>query len=378
MPKRFGLEVRTHLEKALESALLSVEIYNKPSTKFRSGGYIVLMIVAWTALFHAIFLKRGTKPFYRNDSSNPKSHYKKVDGDYKAWELSTCLKEFFGGDNSAIRKNLEFFIGLRNKVEHRSMPPLDMKIFGECQAMLFNFEDMVAKEFGPKYAINESLTLSLQFSRVQSPEQAKAIRELHRSIAKNVESYIQTFRSSLSTEIESDHAYSYKVFLIPKLANHQGQADVAVEFVKFDPTNSDQMKNYEKLVTLMKPVALQVANKGKLTAGSVAKAVASAIGKPFSASSHHARAWHFYRIRPSKGADKPEVTQTQYCQWDEAHKDYVYTDAWKQFLISEMKDPAKYQQATRGQSTVQVAAPAARAEPASSDAQAATPTPSAT
>jgi len=354
MPKRLPAEVKTHLEKAIESAILAVEVYNKPATKFRSGGYIVLMIVGWTALFHAIFLKRRVKPYYRNDPKNPKSRYKKVAGDYKAWELSECLNMFFGSNNPPMRRNLDFFIGLRNKIEHRSMPQLDVKIFGECQALLFNFEELSIKEFGQKYALNESLTLSLQFSRIKDEQQAKSIRELHRPLAKNVESYIQTFRSSLSSDIESDHSYSYKVFLIPKLANHQGQADVAVEFVKFDPNSPDQMKNYEKLVSLMKPVSVQVANRGNLTAGAVAKAVASALGKPFTASSHHVRAWRFYRIRPSKGAAKPEVTQTQYCQWDEAHKDYVYTDAWKQFLISELKDPAKYDQVIRGQ----VSAPA--------------------
>jgi hypothetical protein len=357
MPKRLPSEVKTHLDKALESALLAVDIYNKPGTKFRSGGYIVLMTLAWTALFHAVFLKQRTKPFYRADPTNPRSRYKKVDGDYKAWELASCLDQFYKTANPPVRKNLEFFIGLRNKIEHRSMPELDMKIFGECQAMLFNFEDFVLKEFGPRYALNESLTLSLQFSRVQDQEQAKAIRSLHSAVAKNVESYIQTFRSSLSSDIESNQAYSYKVFLVPKLANHQGQADVAVEFVKFDSGSPEQMKNYEKLVALMKPVSVQVANKGKFTAGAIAKAVASIIDKPFTASSHHARAWQFYRIRPPKRASKPEVTQTQYCQWDEPHKDYVYTDSWKEFLISEMKDPAKYEQVMKGKSGTETVIP---------------------
>jgi len=31
---------------------------------------------------------------------------------------------------------------LRNKIEHRSMPQLDPSIFGECQAMLLNFDEM--------------------------------------------------------------------------------------------------------------------------------------------------------------------------------------------------------------------------------------------
>ncbi|MGH7205711.1 MAG: DUF3644 domain-containing protein [Nitrospiraceae bacterium] len=343
MPRGLSAEVRTHLEKAMESAILAVEVYNKPATKFRSGGYIVLMTIAWTALFHAIFLKRRQKPYYRNDPDNPRSRYKKVEGDYKAWELATCLKKFYGSNNPPERKNLEFFVGLRNKIEHRSMPQLDLKIFGECQAMLFNFEDCLLKECGQKYGLNESLTIALQFSRIQDSEQARAIRVLHRPLHKHIESYIQTFRSSLSNDIESDLAYSYKVFLIPKLAGNQGQADVAVEFVKFDPSTPDQMETYEKIVSLIKPAVIQVANPGKLKAGDVAKAVADATGRKFTASSHHSRAWRFYRIRPPNGDPRPEVTQTQYCQWDEAHRDYVYTDAWKKFLMSEMKDPTKYE-----------------------------------
>jgi len=43
------------------------------------------------------------------------------------------------------------------------------------------------------------------------------------------------------------------------------------------------------------------------------------------------------------GATNPAKTNTQYCHYDEAHKDYVYTDAWKKFLVQEMKKPSQYQ-----------------------------------
>lgn len=64
MSRGLPLNVKLCLDKALDSALLSVETYNKPAVKFKSGGYIVLMCIAWTSLFHAIFFKRGIKPFY--------------------------------------------------------------------------------------------------------------------------------------------------------------------------------------------------------------------------------------------------------------------------------------------------------------------------
>jgi hypothetical protein len=81
---RLSSEVKTHLDKARESALLAVETYNRPGTAFRSGGFIVLMCIAWTALFHSIFLKRRLKPFYRKETN--RRHFKLIDGDRKAWE----------------------------------------------------------------------------------------------------------------------------------------------------------------------------------------------------------------------------------------------------------------------------------------------------
>jgi len=54
-------------------------------------------------------------------------------------------------------------------------------------------------------------------------------------------------------------------------------------------------------------------------------------------------AWRFYGIRPKTGATDPMKTDTQYCHYDEAHRDYVYTDAWKRFLIQEMKKPGQYE-----------------------------------
>jgi hypothetical protein len=250
---RLSDEVRSHLTKARESALLAVETYNRPGASFRSGGFIVLMCIAWTAMFHAIFFQRKIKPFYRKQSH--RRHFELVDGDRKAWELTTCLQEFWGANNPPAKTNMLFFIGLRNKIEHRSMPSLDISIFGECQALLFNFEDVLVSQFGEKYALNESLSLALQFSRIRSERQDRSIRSLHTSLARNISSYVNAFRSSLSTRVLNDPRFSYKVFLIPKPANRQSSADTSVEWVKFDPLQPDEMDRYDRIVSLIKPSA---------------------------------------------------------------------------------------------------------------------------
>lgn len=263
---RLAKEVAIHVEKARDSALLAVETYNRPGIRFRSGGFIVLMCIAWTALFHAIFFKRGVKPFYRKKSN--RRHFEILDGDRKAWELSQCAANFWGPQNPAVRTNIEFFVKLRNKIEHRSMPGIDVDIFGECQALLFNFEDLLVREFGEKYALNESLSLALQFSCFRNENQQNAIRKLHKGLAKDVVSYINAFRSSLSTEQLQDMHFSYKVFLFPKPANREPGADLAVEFVKSDPNNPEEMSRINRAVALIKqPTTTIVRTATGLTTG---------------------------------------------------------------------------------------------------------------
>ena len=124
------LRVKSALDKARDSALLAVEVYNKPAVKFKSGGFITLMVIAWTALFHAIFYKKKRKPFRKEHG-----RFVKIDNDFKHWELAECLAQYYKTDTgNPVRKNLEFFIPLRNQIEHRSMPELDATIFGECHA----------------------------------------------------------------------------------------------------------------------------------------------------------------------------------------------------------------------------------------------------
>ncbi len=347
MSRSLPKQVRIHLEKARESAILAVDVYNKPATRFKAGAYIVLMCIAWTALFHAIFFKKKIQPFYRDPKHS--TRYQKRDGDYRAWEISECIRHYYGENNPSVQRNLEFFIPLRNKIEHRSMPELDIEIFGECQALLFNFEDLMYQEFGSSCLLNESLSLSLQFSQLRHRERDRAIAKLHQPIATNIKSYINKFRSSLSIEESNDLQFSYKVFIVPKLANHQSQDALAVEFIKFDPAKPEDMEQYEKIVTLMKVKQIEAVNSDRLKPGEVCKIIDPIVkqvvgkNKNFTASFHHVRACYFYKVRPRNGESELRNTNTRHCHYDDAHKDYVYTKDWVEFLKIEITKPGQYE-----------------------------------
>jgi hypothetical protein len=338
-------QVKAALQKARDSALLAVEVYNKPAVAFKSGGYITLMVIAWTSLLHAIFFRRKTKPYYKGENRR----FIRLDGDLKHWELDECLRQYYGADvMNPVRKNLEFFIPLRNKIEHRSMPELDAGIFGECQAMLLNFDEMMEREFGVKYCLRESLSFSLQLF----PSAENLIEAVKKNpSSKPVMEFIQQFRSTISPEVSASGKFSFKAFLI-QVANHRTEHALPIQFVRYDKLSDEEKKQLGHLVTMVKFKEMPVVNPDLIRPGEVVKKVQAGLGNPkvdrggrqvdrFNLDTH-ARCWRRYKVRPVKGAPDPRATDWKYCVFDKMHGDYGYTQAWVDLLVERLKDAKEF------------------------------------
>ena len=337
--QRISKRIRPYLDKARDSALLAVELYNKPAIAFRSAGYISLMVIAWTSLLHAIFLRKRRPPYFKNENRR----YEIVDGDFKHWDLAECVRQYWGQDvENAVRKNLEFFIPLRNKIEHRYLPPLDADIFGECQSMLQNFDALVGLEFGEKGRLREALSFSLQLfpsgaSLATAVKQDKNLRDIKK--------FIDSYRNSISAEAMNSGQFAFKAFLI-QVANHQSQDALPIQFIQYDKLTAEQKDEVSKIPALIKLKQVNVVNEDVMRAGAVVKAVQRGLGNPmverggklrakFNLDTH-ARCWKRYNVRPVGGAEKPEFTDQRYCIYDKAHDDYVYTKDWIAFLVDKL------------------------------------------
>jgi len=322
------------LDSAIDAALLAVEIYNKPRTTFRSEAYISMMIIAWTRLFHAYFnYTIGDKYYYKRKGSN---RYELIDGEKKTWDLSTCIAKYGTSLKEPVKKNLDFFIKLRNKIEHRHIDKkeLDILIFGECQSLLYNFENTLIKIFGNDYALNESLVYSLQLSHLRTKEQLIASKTALSKDLKNIVNYIEKYRSGLADHVFSSQEYSIKLLQIPKISNTK-RSDLAVEFVRWDELSTNDQEAYQKVTALIKDkrLSIEAANVGKLKPSDVVKSVNDAIPNSSFKMTTHTYLWKLLKIRPSVNADDPFDTNTEYCHYDEVHDDYVYRDAWPDLII---------------------------------------------
>ena len=336
-------QVKSFLNKALDSALLAVETYNKPCIKFKSSGYIVLMCIAWTSLLHAIFIRNKIKPIYKENNGR----YKKVSGELQYWELKTCVSKYFT-ENNPIRKNLEFFIPLRNKIEHKFLPELDSNIFGECESMLLNFDKIVNKEFGSKYCLRESLSFALQM--YPSTDSLRTALNSSKDYIE-IQTFINKYRSSISTDIIDSGEYSFKAFLI-QVSNHKSKDVLPIQFYSYDKMTDEEKKIVERVTALIKEKRVPIANDDKIKPGDVVKLVQEALGgiviekgnkkiDKFNQNTH-TRCWKKYKVRPESGSSNPERTNSQYCVYDSMNKNYGYTNAWVDFLVDKMSDEEEY------------------------------------
>ncbi len=318
------------LDSSINAALLAVEVYNKPRTTFRSQAYIVLMIIAWTRLFHAHFNKTiGNKYYFKLNNGR----YDVIDGQRKAWDLKTCIDKY-GRLKEPIKENLLFFIKLRNKIEHRhvSTREVDVKIFGECQSLLYNYETLLIHLFGEENALNESLVFSLQFAHMRHDPQIDANRSMLSYEVREILSYIDNYRTNLREDVFQSQEFSIKLLQIPKISNTK-RGDLAVEFVRWNELDSLDKEKYQKLEILVKDKLIEGKNVGKMLPGRVVEAVNKKIDLEFKMHDHiclHT----IFSVRPSKNDPVPERTNSKFCHYDDANNKYVYLESWVDFIVN--------------------------------------------
>lgn len=317
------------IQKAIKSCLLAVETYNKPTIEFRSEGFIVMMMISWTSLFHAIFENEGT--IYQYPSNE------KEEANY--WDLSKCIKEYDGLRKKEIEANLAFLIEIRNMIVHKYIPALDEKIFGECQACLLNLEFILKEFFGKYYSIKNSLAFSLQFSDEYKEEQIESIKKKELSELSDIEDFIKYYRESLPVDVFQSPYYSFRVFLIPKIGNHLNTSDAAIEFVKYNPESEEELKEYEKFLVVIKE---RRNLNGYYRAGEVCAIIYEKlkdkmpINWKFSYNYHHPKCEKYFKINHQGKVDE------RYCIYVPSFKRYLYSEAWTNFLVDKLSNVELY------------------------------------
>ena len=111
--------------------------------------------------------------------------------------------------------------------------------------------------------------------------------------------------------------------------------------MKYDLSKPEEIKQYEKVVAVIKPKHISVTNLGLLKPGDVVSKVVEKLGRPFHMH-HHVLCHRHFNVRPSKGAPDPTACDARFCHYDAAHHDYLYTQQWVDHLVEKLADQATY------------------------------------
>lgn len=116
------------IEKSKEAFILGIELYNKPTIKYRVEVFCFCICNAWELMLKAhIIEKFGEDSIYFDGSRE------------KTISLNQCVKMIFTNEKSPIRRNLKKIIDLRNTSTHFITEEYELIYVTLFQSCVFNF-----------------------------------------------------------------------------------------------------------------------------------------------------------------------------------------------------------------------------------------------
>lgn len=335
------------LDAAVAEACLAVRLYNDPGERRSFEAFVVHMHLAWLYLLHAQF-ERDEVDYRYHKKSNPRL-LEKIDGEPKRWELAKCVTERWPAEG-AVRANLEFFIALRNKIEHRftkHQEELALAVGGRSQALLLNFEEELTAKFGVKHSLATSLRFPL-FIGTFTTDGENALKQLHSKLPKELRRFIADSAADLPSTIRNDQKFDLRLRVVLELAKNTSSA-LAIQFTRFDDMTDEQKESVTEMgahgTVFVREQKRNVSNFGWLKPRQVVSHVEARIPFQFNMS-HFVLAYKTEDIRPSAKSKTPHRTKEDFCTYDEPHKDYVYSPAYAERLVTKLSSEKGFKQLT--------------------------------
>jgi hypothetical protein len=319
------------LQASKQEVLLAVDLYNRSGSERQLQAFVVHMCMGWLKLLQSGWERDGQDFYIRGQGRRRK---RTREGDFVTKSLLDMVAVEFQ-ESDPRRKNLEFFIGLRNRIEHRFDRNIAALVAGKTQALVLNYESSLTGMFGASEGLASELRFPVFVSTV-TQDAVEALKRIRRKIPKAVLDYVQDFDAALDPEVSSDQAYEFRVQLIP-VTSAKTEADVAMSFVRLEDLDEELRRKVREAQTIIREKQVPVADLGTLLPGQVTQRVADALGLHFSVNDHTA-CWKHFEVRPMWGSDHPERTKAEFCRYNQAFGQWVYTEAWVSFLVRKLRD----------------------------------------
>ncbi|MCI5725423.1 DUF3644 domain-containing protein [Fusobacterium sp.] len=148
------------VEKSIEAFIMGLEIYNKPTIKYRVEGFSFFICNAWELMLKAEMINRGKSIYYKDKPERTLS-------------LELVLKKIYPDEHTRIRLNLIKIIDLRNISTHFITEDYEIKYAPLFQACVLNFiseMNRFHKKDVTEYIAQNFLTLSANYEPLSNED----------------------------------------------------------------------------------------------------------------------------------------------------------------------------------------------------------------
>lgn len=321
---------RRILNESGRQALVAVDFYNRAGDRRSLHDFVVHMHLAWLHLLHAEFEQAGVSYIYCDSSTGRPI---KIDGESKTWDLDRCLSERYS-NGDPVRMNIEFFIRLRNRIEHRYQHALAAITSGEAHALVINYELERIARFGTEFSLANELRFPI-FLEVLTPSRVVELRKATRSLPKSTQNFLTRYRNALDPAVRDSDRFEYRVMLTP-LKGPKTEADTAVSFVPARELTEEKVKEMQAKGQVGTAIVVEkprdVVAQNELLASEVVKLVNQSLPYDFTQHHHNRLVQHHHLKNDPKD---PVKTNIAYCLWHRQFKRHVYTQAWVKKILKD-------------------------------------------
>lgn len=206
------------IDKAKEAFTMAIEIYNKPTIKYRVEGFSIFICNAWELMLKAHMInKMGADSIYYKD--NPE----------RTITLENCIRSIFTNDKDPLRLNLMKIIELRNTSTHFITEEYEMLYIPLFQSCILNFNEKISAYHNvdmTEVIPQNFLTLSVSMKALDA---SQIIAKYPEEIANKIIHTSETLKDLIR---ENNSAFAIRIEHHHYLTKNKDQA---TSFVKVDP-----------------------------------------------------------------------------------------------------------------------------------------------
>lgn len=244
------------IDKSQESFLLALEIYNKPTIKYRVEGFCFFICNAWELLLKSYLIKKGIS-----------IHYKDKQNKNRTISLSDCIGKIMTNKNDPVRKNLEAVMGLRHMAVHLVVPEyanLYNDVFMACvknytiklKTLLDkNIDDKLPNDYITMFIAkdNPSVDITTKYGKEIVEKFLSSKNFINRSLIENSKNDVvnDSFAVSYELSVKKVKNIAEADFTVANVAEGKSQLNVITVNKKVDPSETHPF-TLSKVVDMVK------------------------------------------------------------------------------------------------------------------------------